>query len=390
MTLDFSRRGRALVGQEMFLVLERAKKIEETGAHVYHLELGNPRQAPPRELLDKAVDALSHRHVGYTYSAGLPVLRQGVASYFQAATGRALTEANVAISPANLLITQFLELTCDPGDRVVLFSPAFPTYWAAADYVGLETIDVGLDAAHDFELTGDAIDTALAARPRAIIVNSANNPTGAVYRREPLERLARECERQGIWLMSDETYAEVSFARPFFSLAGLDLRHVLVIGSFSKMFSVPGFRTGFAVGDAEVIGKVSLSTSTLISCLPIFTQMGCAAGLRRLDRYTAGVRSRCAHATALCDEELSRSAVLRHVVPHAGFYFLVDIGATGLDDMEFAHRLLDEHHTAVTPGRSFGRAWDRHVRIATCGRLDDVLEGTRRLVAFAESLATDA
>ncbi|MBF0332215.1 MAG: pyridoxal phosphate-dependent aminotransferase [Alphaproteobacteria bacterium] len=371
------------------MVLERAKKIEESGAYVYHLELGNPRQPAPREVMDKTIDALQQHAVGYTYSAGHPTLRQAVARRFSKHAGRPVTEANVAISPANLLISQFLELACDPGDRVVFFTPAFPTYWAAAAYVGLDVVSVPLDHRSGFDLSHRDVETALAANPKAILVNSANNPTGAVYSREVLEHLVGECERRGIFLLSDETYAEVAYSKPFFSVSRIPSRFALVMGSFSKMFSIPGFRTGFALGDPELIEKISLSTSTLISCLPVFTQLGAAAGLGVLDTYTASVRARCAAAVANCHEILRGSNALSYGVPVAGFYFFVDIGATGLDDMSFAKRLLEERHTAVTPGRSFGAAYTGFVRIATCGRIQDVLEGTRRLAAFADSLVAE-
>ncbi|MGE5475852.1 MAG: pyridoxal phosphate-dependent aminotransferase [Bacteroidales bacterium] len=387
--IRFSRRGNALIGQEMFRVLERARVLEAQGIEVLHLELGNPRLPPPEAAVTDAIGALQRLEVGYTYSAGHPSLRKAVAELYGGANGRALTEANVVISPANLIINQFLDLVCDPGDSVVFFTPAFPTYWAAARHIGLNVLQVPLDPIDGFDLTHDDVSRALELRPRAIIVNSANNPTGAVYGREVLDRLARECDRLGIWLLSDETYGELSYGKEFYSLVGLDLPHVIIMSSFSKIFSVPGYRIGFLVADPVVAAKFTLSVSTLISCLPIFTQIGCASGIRSISEYTANVRARCDRITKWCNASMGQCASIRFPHPAAGFYYFIDISATGIDDMRFAERLLEEEHTAVTPGSCFGAAYGGFVRIAICGKEEDVRLGVTRLTDFVGKLQAE-
>jgi aspartate/methionine/tyrosine aminotransferase len=374
----FSKRGDALIGQKMFEVLEMARQFETQGQRVYHLELGNPRLPPPPELLEGAIRSLRNEDVGYSYSTGHPDLRTAIARLF----GANVTEENVIVSPANLIISQFLDLVCDPGDSVVLFTPAFPTYWAAAAHIGLQVDPVELDPANGFDLTEEDVAKAIALRPRAIIVNSANNPTGAVYSRRSLDLLARTCDRIGIWLLSDETYGSICFGKDFYSLAGLDLPRLVVMSSFSKIFSAPGFRTGFAVAHPRVAEKLALSTSTLISCLPIFTQIGCLAAIANLEAYGDKVRRRCARIAARCGAELQGSSNILFGMPRAAFYFFLDIGAIGMDDVTFCRRLLQEKQTAITPGSSFGAAYRRFVRISTCGLEEDVHEGIRRLVAF--------
>src|SRR5690349_9979582 len=130
-TLPFSTRGEHLIGQEMFKVMERAQSLERQGHYVYHLELGNPRMAPPGAIIDATIGAIHEKHLGYTPMAGLPELREAVAKRYARLTERHVGRDHVVISPANLLISQFLDLTCDTGDPVVVFTPAFPSYWAA-------------------------------------------------------------------------------------------------------------------------------------------------------------------------------------------------------------------------------------------------------------------
>ena len=382
----FSARGARLIGQEMFRVMDRAQALERQGHHIYHLELGNPRMAPPPDLIEATMQALRARHLGYAPMAGLRELRVGVATRYASLTGEALTEAHVVISPANLLIHQFLDITCDPGDHVVCFTPAFPSYLAAASHLGLHVTAVPLAETESFQLTRDRVNAALASRPRAIILNNANNPTGALYSPAVVKELAGRCEEAGIWLLSDETYADLTFDGRFITLASAQARHVVVMSSFSKVFSIPGFRTGYALAHEAVTAKLALSNSTLYSSLPAFTQLGCLAGLAVIDEYVADIRARSARLSGTCADRVHRSGVLRCQAPESGFYLFVDISRTNLDDMTFCRRLLDEQHTALTPGRSFGSDYTSFVRLATCGQEEDVMEGLSRTIAFAQKL----
>lgn len=383
---SFSSRGERLIGQEMFRVMDRAQALERQGHRIYHLELGNPRMAPPSQILEATMQELQARQVGYAPMAGLQELRAALAARYASYTGRPVTASQVVISPANMLIHQFLDITCNPGERVVLFTPAFPSYWAAAAHLELEVVPVPLSARDGFHLSRPAIDSAVAAQPRAIIVNNANNPTGAVYEPELLHELATRCGEAGIWLLSDETYADLTFDRSHVSLAAPQIGHVVVMSSFSKVLSVPGFRTGYAVAHEAVIAKFALSNSTLYSCLPGFTQMGCVAGLSVLDAYAEEVCARNRRLIGTCHDRITRSGLLHGHHPESGFYLFVDITGTGLDDITFCRRLLEEEHTAVTPGRCFGDAYASRIRLAVCGQEEDVLEGVSRTIAFAQKL----
>ena len=185
--LPFSDRGNALVGQEMFRILDRAKIAEKQGTKVFHLELGNPRLTPPAEIFEVTKKAIDNKLLGYTSSAGLMELRVEIAQRYSSNSSRSISEGNVVVGIANLLISQFIELTCNRGDRIVFFSPVFPTYLAAGIHAGLEIVDIPLSAENGFDLTDNDVGRAIENKPKAIIVNSANNPTGRVYARKTLQ-----------------------------------------------------------------------------------------------------------------------------------------------------------------------------------------------------------
>jgi aspartate/methionine/tyrosine aminotransferase len=385
---EFSRRGQALVGQEMFKVLERARELEREGKEILHLELGNPRLRPPDVIIEETVRILQERDVGYTFSAGVPALRRAIAKHYSQKNDVSLSLEDVVISPANFIINQFLDIVCNRDDRVVFFTPAFPTYWAGASYIGLDVVSVELDKNIQYRLTKKNVDDAIAAKPKAILVNSANNPTGAVYDEEVLLYLAQQCENEKIWLLSDETYGEVVYEKDFFSLMTIKAPHVVVMSSFSKMFSIPGYRIGFAICDPIMVEKLSLSISTQISCLPAFTQYGCEKGLAEIDEYSKSVRRRFQIRTELCARLLESCKVLSCEVPDSGFYVFVDISKTGLKDVDFCQRLLEEKLTAVTPGSSFGPQYTDYIRIAACLDQEHIKQGVDRIKELAESLTS--
>ena len=195
--LPFSRRGTRLIGQEMFKVLERAKEIERYGQRVYHLELGNSCFPPPSTVIQTTIESLSNGHVGYVPSSGHPDLREALAKHYADGGRPWITEQYFVISPANLLINQVLDMTCNEGDAVVVFTPAFPTYIAAAEHIGLVLKTIALESENGYHLTRQAIDQAVTLKPKAIIINSANNPTGAVYTQSSLEYLIQQSEQIG-------------------------------------------------------------------------------------------------------------------------------------------------------------------------------------------------
>ncbi|MEX0830871.1 MAG: pyridoxal phosphate-dependent aminotransferase [Nitrospirales bacterium] len=381
-TLQFSGRGERLIGQEMFKVLERAKEIEKSGERVYHLELGNSCFPPPSKVIQTTIESLTKGHVGYVPSSGHPELRAALALYYAEGGRPWITEEYFVISPANLLINQALDMTCNEGDAVAVFTPAFPTYFAAAEHIGLNLKTIALEKENGYHLTKHAIDQAMAMKPKAIIINSANNPTGAVYTQESLEYLIQECERYGIWAVSDETYAELCYRWPYWSLSSLEYSRLIVVSSFSKSYSIPGYRTGYALAHPIVASKLSLSCSTLFSCLPCFTQEGCIAALHMGETYLQEVGDYYAILTEQCAGIINQSEVLTCTVPEAAFYLFIDIKNTKLSDHEFCQRLLQEEHTALTPGSSFGRDYGSYVRASVSGHKEEVLEGIARLVRF--------
>ncbi len=383
--LKFSKRGEALIGQEMFHLMEQAKKLELDGETVYHLELGEPKRYPPGRVINRTIISLLNCEVGYTSSSGLLSLRQNLATFFSGTYNNEIKAENIVISPANMLIYQILDIVCETKDKVVLFTPAFPSYIASCKYIGLTIHKVPLSIDNGFQLTKESIDKAFSVKPKVIFVNSGNNPTGAVYDEDVLTYLLEQAVRNDCWIVSDETYSMLSYNKYYFSLANLNYEKLIIISSFSKFFCVPGYRIGYAIADQRVTKKLTLSASTLYSCLPIFTQEGIIEGISIMAEFTDDRKKYYRRLSNECIKILENSDYLFCVAPESAFYLFIDIRKLNIDDKTFCSRILEEYRTAVTPGTSFG--YKGFVRASISGEVKEVKKGLRQIVLFADELA---
>lgn len=383
-SLMLSDSGRNLVGQEMFKILDKAKIHEENGKRIIHLELGQPRFETPNNLINFTKNSLDKKRVGYCSSYGLIDLRLSISHKLN--KKYSVNVENIIISSANLLISQVMHLLCNPDDNVVIFTPAFPTYIASSIFLNVKLHQIKLDFNDGFILTKKHVDQALNLSPKLIIINSANNPTGAVYSKESINYLYKMAKRKKIWILSDETYGEIVYQSSFHSFLEFKLDNLIVISSFSKIYSIPGYRTGFAVSNKEIIDKLSLSNSTLISCQPIFIQEGISKVMKNDKSYLSNINKTFLKVVKKTVSILNSSKFIKgnYTIPVAGYYMLIKIDDTGLSDIEFCEKLLDNHFVAVTPGSCFGDGFSSFIRISLCGDFDSVIKGIKKIIKFYE------
>jgi aspartate/methionine/tyrosine aminotransferase len=386
MSKFFSDSGSKLVGQEMFKVLDRAKELERLGNEVIHLELGQPRFDPPVDLIPSTIRSLSNKNVGYCSSYGLYSLREKILNK-NIKINSNLTIDNILISTANLLISQILHLCCNQNDKVVVFSPTFPTYIASACFFNIELIQIPLSLNNKFQLTKNDIDKAIKFNPKMIIINSANNPTGAVYDEDVLRYLNDLSIKNNIWILSDETYAQIAYHKNFYSTLNFENKNLITISSFSKVYSIPGFRVGYVIANNDVIDKLALSCSTLISCLPIFTQEGIERVIENDEIYIQKMNKNLLDIITDVVNLFEESILLKsqYTSPQSAYYMFLNISQTGLNDIEFCNELLNKFYVACTPGSSFGDHFNSYVRLSLCGNYEAVTDGVKRIINFIET-----
>jgi aspartate/methionine/tyrosine aminotransferase len=379
MTFGPSRRG--LVPPFIAMdVLRAANAREAAGERVIHLEVGQPGTPAPQAVLDAARRALANDRIGYTDAEGIAPLRQAIAENYRRRYGLSINPAGIAVTTGSSAAFQLAFLAAfEAGDRVALAAPGYPAYRNILSALGLEavSIEAGENAHYqpNPELLADVPDLA------GLIVASPANPTGTMIAPAELRRLADYCRDRGIRLISDEIYHGITYegtaqtARAFGSDA-------VVVNSFSKYYSMTGWRLGWMLVPPDLARSVECLAQNFYISPPALSQLAAVAAFdcdAELDGHVARYRANRDRLIATM-----RKAGLRRFAPAEGaFYLYVDVSALTRDSGDFCRRMLAEIGVAATPGRDFdplhGDDW---VRFSFAGSADDIEEAARRLAEW--------
>src|SRR5204863_4224570 len=365
-------------------VLRAANEREAAGHSVIHLEVGQPGTPAPEIVLDAARRALAEDRIGYTDALGIAPLREAIARHYREQYGIAVEPADIVVTTGSSAAFQLAFLAAfEPGDRVALAAPGYPAYRNILTALDLEPvlIEVGENAHYqpNPELLAEAGDLA------GLIVASPANPTGTMIPAADLERLTDYCRDRGIRLVSDEIYHGITYetapqtARAF---GAGNQGGAIIINSFSKYYSMTGWRLGWMVVPPDLARSVECLAQNFYISPPALSQLaalpvfGCRA---ELDGHVARYR---ANRDRLI--ETMRQAGLTRFAPAEGaFYLYVDVSDLTRDSVEFCRRLLAETGVAVTPGRDFdplhGDSW---IRLSFAGSTEDIAEASRRLATW--------
>jgi len=381
-------------GSDGWDVFHRARALAESGERVIELTIGEHDIRTDPDIL-RAMDAsATGGHTGYAEVPGVAALRDRVAARVQARTGVPTSRDNVMITPggqAGLFAAHCA--TCDPGDAALFIDPYYVTYPGTLRGVGARPVAVPTRPEDGFLPRARDISAAAAeAGARSLLINTPNNPTGALYGRATLDGIAQACRAHGLWLISDEVYDTQVWEGDHLSpraLPGMAER-TLVVGSMSKSHAMTGSRCGWVVGpEAAIAHLINLATHTTYG-VPGFVQ---DAALFALDRGVAmeeRVAAPFRRRRALAQRILAGQTAVRLLPPQGAMYLMLDIRPTGMSADTFANDLLDAHRIAVMPGESFGAAAAGHIRVAMTIADADFAEALETLCAFAAARAGKA
>jgi arginine:pyruvate transaminase len=371
-------------------VHRRAIELREAGHDVIALTVGDPDQAPPEVLIETTVAALRAHRTGYARMIGTLPLRETIAARHAARTGMPCTADNVVVVPgAQGGLYCALQCLAGAGDEVVVFEPTYATYEAVIGASGATMVTLPLIPERGFHPDLDALAAAITERTRVVWINSPHNPTGAVFTAEEIGAIAELCQRHDLWLLSDEVYEDLAFARPHVSprsLPGMAERTV-VVSSLSKSHAAPGFRMGWVIGPAALQGHLF----NLLLCMtygsPGFIQEGALAALQHDLAEVAALREDYRTRAAMMSALLADAPHCRVAPPEGGMFVLLDCRGTGLGSQDFAEGLLESEHVAVLPCDGFGASAAGHLRIALSAPDRRLEDAGRRIVRYAQRLA---
>lgn len=342
-----------------------------------NLGLGEPDLPTPDVIRREAARVVAEEQNGYTTHAGLPALRERVASEYPHLK---LTPERVFITAGSQEALYLALLTLvDEGDEVLIPDPGFVAYPTIVKMAGGVPKFYRLPAARGFAFDVEEFRRALTPKTKVVVCISPSNPTGRVLAREELAEMAEALEGSGAYVVSDEIYRELYFTdeRPS-SISEFRSDRVLVIGGLSKAMSMTGWRLGWLGGDADVVRSALVLHGYTTTCASTVSQKAGlaawtteAADARREMRRT--FRERRDHLLGLISKELG----LRAVEPEGAFYTMVDVSAHG-DSMTVAERLL-EHGVITVPGAAFGAEGEGYLRVSFCADADVLAEGVQRM-----------
>lgn len=370
-----------------------AVQLRESGRDVILLTVGDPDQAPPAALIEATVNSLRRHRTGYSAIVGLPELRAAIAARVAARSGQPCTADNVVVVPgAQAGLYCALQCLAGQGDEVIVPEPMYATYEAVVGASGATLVNVPLRPENGFHPDLDTLARAITPRTRVLWINSPHNPTGAVLTREEVEGIAGLARRHDLWLLCDEVYEDLAFARPHVSpraLPGMAER-AIVVSSISKSHGVPGFRCGWIVGPEAL----SRHLFNLLLCMtyggPAFLQDGALAAFTGELPEAAALRADYRRRAALMAGALADTAPCRVIPPEGGMFVLLDVRGTGLGAPDFARQLLEAENVAVLPTDGFGPSAAGHLRISLTEDDARLAEAAQRIVRFVKALARRA
>ena len=384
--VTFSRRARRLAESATMRVSRRAIELKAAGRNIIDLSAGQPDFPSPAVAVKAAQEALAAGFTRYTAAAGLPDLRRALAERYASTSGAPWDVGNVIVTVgAKAALFQLIQALVDDGDEVVIPSPCWVSFEEQVRFAGGRPVTVPMSALDGFSIHAQALIDAFTERTRVVLVNSPCNPTGGIISSGDLRQLAKGCAERGVILLCDETYERflydgaehaggAALARDFPST-------VVVVSSFSKTYSMTGWRLGWAAGDQRVIRKVLEIQSHATSNPTSFAMYGALAALREgeadvramLDAFAARRRAVVAALDALPGVSCLPPSGAFYAFPEVSSYF----EGRGGGSLEMAEFLLEEAGVAVVPGMAFGA--DQHIRLAFACSVEDLEQGVERI-----------
>ncbi|MDF1749906.1 MAG: pyridoxal phosphate-dependent aminotransferase [Alphaproteobacteria bacterium] len=382
------------MGDDAWEIHRRAWEKEAAGESVIILSAGEERAATtPPAIVEAAKQALDAGRHHYSPLTGSPALKAAVAARHFKLTGQTVSPESCCIMAGaqNALYSTLLCLA-DAGDEIIVPDPYYATYPGVCRAGGASMVTVPCDPEADFVVDPQKIAAAITSKTRVILLNSPNNPTGAIYPKAVLEAIAELAKKHDLWVISDEVYADFVYDSPHIAIGSLPgmAERTVTIGSMSKAYRMSGWRVGWLVSNPTLSAIISdLATCMLYGIAPFVQDAALAAltdetGEIEADRVNmlADYRTR----RDLVCEHLSNvpGLVLRH--PAAGMFVMVDVRGTGLDDFTFAARLLDEENVGVMTGAAFGPSAEGHIRLGLVAKQEVLADACTRIRRFALSL----
>lgn len=361
------------------VLMEMASKLK----NVIHLEVGEPSFPTPRHIIESAFEAARQGYTKYTSNSGFLSLREAISVKMKRVNGVDVPPDCIIVTVGGIggLSTSMLALV-DPGDEVLVPDPGWPNYYSLVAISGAKVVKYPLFSANGFIPDVKDVEERISKKTKVLLVSSPSNPCGSVFPREVVLSLINLAEKFGFYILSDEVYEEIIFDGKHISFASAEEgSHTISVFSFSKTYSMTGWRIGYVVAPNSASSLISKLQEPFVSCVSAISQKAAEAALlgpqESIVEQREVYKSRRDRVVKMLDD-----AGLLINIPEGAFYILADISSTGMDSNTFAKKFLEDSHVAVAPGETFGDNTAHCVRISLATKDDELIEGVGRLCEF--------
>ncbi len=379
------------LGSDKWLVHIEGKRREAAGEELIFLSIGEPDSPPPKAVIDEAERGMRAGRTRYSSGRGEPEVLDALGRVYSRQTGRTVTSEQFLFMPGTqTALCAAMMAIVDVGDEVLMADPYYATYEGVIAAAGGIAVPVRVDPDHGFHLKASDLEAKVTPRTRALLLNSPNNPTGAVFTREEIAAIGDVCARHDLWIISDEVYATMTYGNTVFASPFDDPKlaeRTIVVSSVSKSHAMPGFRCGWIAASEEFCERALPFAETLLFGSQPFLEDATAFALNNhfpeVDRMKSDYQRRARALLKGLDGSRHASAHM----PEGGMFVMVDIRKTGLSGDDFALKLLDEEQVVTMPGESFGAGGAGHLRVALTVDETQIGEAAKRIARLAERVS---
>ena len=359
--------------------------IAATRKGVVSLGVGEPDFITPWHIREAAIHAIEKGRTFYTGNRGLIQLRRGICEYYDRRFGvHYEPEKNCIITVGGSeAIDIILRTLVQPGDEVILPTPAYVAYAAIIEMAGAKVVEIELKEEDQFKLTPEALSNAVNNKTKAVILNFPGNPTGGIMTCEDYAKIVPILKQHQIFAITDEIYAELTYEGNHCSIASFDevKERVIVINGFSKAYSMTGYRVGYILAHEDIIEMALKIHQYTIMCATTPSQYAAIEAAYNGDVDIAEMFVSFKQRRNYIVRELNRIGLRTHL-PQGAFYVFPSIKISGLGCEEFCEKLLDEENLALVPGNAFGAAGEGYVRISYAYSMEEIKTAIEKLEHF--------
>lgn len=369
-------------------ITSQAKQMREEGIDVCNLGAGEPDFDTPQYIKSAAIDALQDGQTKYTAVAGLLALRKGLSKKLREENQLDYEHNEIVVNcGAKHSCFNAIMACCDAGDEVIIPAPYWTSYPEMVRAVGAEPVFVETKQENNWKITAQEFDDAMTGSTKMIIINSPNNPTGAVYSREELAAIGEVAASEDILILSDEIYEKLIYGESehvsIGSISDEIRKLTITINGFSKAYSMTGWRLGYTASTKEIADAIDTIQSHSTSNPTTFAQYGAIAALTGDQSEITDMVEEYDIRRQYVLGRLNSIANVSTIEPDGAFYFLINIEKTGIKSVNFSEKLLSRMQVATVPGVAFGN--DHSIRISYATSLPIIKEGLDRLEEFCKA-----